>query len=142
MKKIYSFIALMLFLFVGYAQAQRSWKLSETPVQEIVADTSHYYALQEGFNTGSWSSNGYLNSKHDDVCSTVDNSGIYNFVPMGQIEVEGEEFPTYILKNIENGLYLCEAGNHYTNKKQEAFVFTIRVAEEKNFEQFGEWIGR
>ena len=36
MKKIYSFLALMLFLVAGTAQAQRGWNVSETVATEII----------------------------------------------------------------------------------------------------------
>jgi hypothetical protein len=97
MKKIYGFIALMMLLFVGNAQAQRAWdKVSEESVSEIKTDGT-LYVLQEGFNTGGWSSNGYLNSGDGDVVAEINTASVYEFVATGEVkEAGGEEFPIYV----------------------------------------------
>ncbi|MBQ5370217.1 MAG: hypothetical protein IIU50_01535, partial [Bacteroidaceae bacterium] len=125
MKKIYGFIALMMLLFVGNAQAQRAWdKVSEESVSEIKTDGT-LYVLQEGFNTGGWSSNGYLNSGADEVVAEINTSCVYEFVATGEVkEAGGEEFPVYVLKNLENGKYLCHwttDASKYTRSIKDAF---------------------
>ena len=99
MKKIYGFIALMMLLFVGNAQAQRAWdKVSEESVTEIKTDGT-LYVLQEGFNNSGWSSNGYLNSGADEVVAEINTSCVYEFVATGEVkEAGGEEFQIYVLK--------------------------------------------
>ena len=135
MKKIYGFIALMMLLFVGNAQAQRAWdKVSEESVSEIKTDGT-LYVLQEGFNTGGWSSNGYLNSGDGDVVAEINTASVYEFVATGDVkEAGGEEFPIYVLRNLENGKYLrvwnSEEG-HYTRTLKNAMKFTARKAVEK-----------
>ena len=134
MKKIYGFIALMMLLFVGNAQAQRAWdKVSEESVNEIKTDGT-LYVLQEGFNTGGWSSNGYLNSGDGDVVAEINTASVYEFVATGEVkEAGGEEFPIYVLKNLENGKYLRvwnDAEGHYTRTLKNAMKFTARKAKE------------
>lgn len=137
MKKIYGFIALMMLLFVGNAQAQRVWdKVSEESVAEIKAGEETLYVLQEGFNSGGWSSSGYLNSGAGEVVNEINTSCVYHFIATGETKIaaDGTEYPIYVLKNMENGKYVRpynEAEGHYTRTIKNAFQFTARKAVEK-----------
>lgn len=127
MKKVYSFIALMLLFFVTTAQAQRDWTVAQESTTEIKPNQD--YVLQEGFNTAGWSSNGYLNSGDGDVLAEVDESCIYQFIP-----VEGQthhELQVYVLKNVMTGKYLAQGDVRYVSAMAKAVKFTVAKAVEK-----------
>ena len=133
-------MALLFFVATSQVQAQRAWSVDLNPVQEVQADPEHYYAIQEGYSSVGWSKSGFMNSKDRDVSMELDHSCIYHFVQVGEKEVDGQIFPTYILKNIENNLYLTDGSERYTNKRSRAFEFTIRAAKEKKPQSTNEWI--
>lgn len=130
MKKIYSFIALMLFLFVGTAQAQRSWDVTETNVNAI--DESQYYMLHCGLNPG-YGNNGYMHTAGGDmnVPSVFTDAYVFQFIKVDEKVANGETFNVYILKNLGNNQYL--KGSEYTSKRSEAFRFTARKSTAMTF---------
>ena len=131
MKKIYSFIALMMLLFTGSAQAQSVWDLNVEAGSVATISTEKFYALHCGMNPG-YGNNGYLNTG-----STMTDPGTYTdefvfqFVQVDEKTANDETFPVYILKNV-GGQYLASAGG-WTNKKAEAFRFTCRKSTAMTF---------
>ena len=132
MKKIYSFIALMLLLFVGNAQAQTSWDVDDQNGSVATIEEGKKYAFHCGFNPG-YGNNGYMNTAGGamNVPSTFTSAYIFEFIKVSEKEANGETFPVYILKNLGNGQYL--KGGEYTSKKSEAFRFTARKATARRF---------
>ena len=135
MKKIYSFIALMLMCFVGTANAQEgpmNWECSETSVsvEEFQTGEKHYYVLQEGSNLnengeqGGHSNGGFL-SCLGGCTAEVTTDNVFEFIPTGD---KKEEFPIYVLKSVANGNYLAQGGS-YVKYTAEAFKFTVRKGE-------------
>lgn len=151
MKKIYSFLALMLFLVAGTAQAQRGWNVSETVATEIIPGEGHYYVLQEGVGIPQWSESKYLNSGSNECVAEVNTSCIYSFIETGETKstADGQVFKIFVLKNLENGKYLCahnDTEGYYTKSKSSAFQFTARkakeyqngVLDEENWDEYSE----
>ena len=132
MKKIYSFIALMLLLFVGNAQAQTSWDVDDQNGSVATIEEGKKYAFHCGFNPG-YGNNGYMHTAGGamNVPSTFTSAYIFEFIKVSEKEANGETFPVYILKNLGNGQYL--KGGEYTSKKSEAFRFTARKATAMTF---------
>ena len=132
MKKIYSFIALMLLLFVGNAQAQTSWDVDDQNGSVATIEEGKKYAFHCGFNPG-YGNNGYMHTAGGamNVPSTFTSAYIFEFIKVSEKEANGEVFPVYILKNLGNGQYF--KGGEYTNKKSEAFRFTARKATARRF---------
>ena len=132
MKKIYSFIALMLLLFVGNAQAQTSWDVDDQNGSVATIEEGKKYAFHCGFNPG-YGNNGYMHTAGGamNVPSTFTSAYIFEFIKVSEKEANGEVFPVYILKNLGNGQYL--KGGEYTSKKSEAFRFTARKATARRF---------
>ena len=132
MKKIYSFIALMLLLFVGNAQAQTSWDVDDQNGSVATIEEGKKYAFHCGFNPG-YGNNGYMHTAGGamNVPSTFTSAYIFEFIKVSEKEANGETFPVYILKNLGNGQYL--KGGEYTSKKSEAFRFTARKATARRF---------
>ena len=132
MKKIYSFIALMLLLFVGNAQAQTSWDVDDQNGSVATIEEGKKYAFHCGFNPG-YGNNGYMHTAGGamNVPSTFTSAYIFEFIKVSEKEANGETFPVYILKNLGNGQYF--AADSYTNKKSEAFRFTARKATARRF---------
>ena len=132
MKKIYSFIALMLLLFVGNAQAQTSWDVDDQNGSVATIEEGKKYAFHCGFNPG-YGNNGYMHTAGGamNVPSTFTSAYIFEFIKVSEKEANGEVFPVYILKNLGNGQYF--KGGEYTSKKSEAFRFTARKATARRF---------
>lgn len=132
MKKIYSFIALMLLLFVGNAQAQTSWDVDDQNGSVATIEEGKKYAFHCGFNPG-YGNNGYMHTAGGamNVPSTFTSAYIFEFIKVSEKEANGETFPVYILKNLGNGQYF--KGGEYTSKKSEAFRFTARKATARRF---------
>ncbi|MDD6593823.1 MAG: hypothetical protein PUF09_06165 [Bacteroidales bacterium] len=132
MKKIYSFIALMLLLFVGNAQAQTSWDVDDQNGSVATIEEGKKYAFHCGFNPG-YGNNGYMHTAGGamNVPSTFTSAYIFEFIKVSEKEANGEKFPVYILKNLGNGQYY--KGSEYTSKKSEAFRFTARKATAMTF---------
>ena len=132
MKKIYSFIALMLLLFVGNAQAQTSWDVDDQNGSVATIEEGKKYAFHCGFNPG-YGHNGYMHTAGGamNVPSTFTSAYIFEFIKVSEKEANGEKFPVYILKNLGNGQYY--KGSEYTSKKSEAFRFTARKATAMTF---------
>lgn len=132
MKKIYSFIALMLLLFVGNAQAQTSWDVDDQNGSVATIEEGKKYAFHCGFNPG-YGNNGYMHTAGGamNVPSTFTSAYIFEFIKVSEKEANGETFPVYILKNLGNGQYY--KGSEYTSKKSEAFRFTARKATAMTF---------
>ena len=132
MKKIYSFIALMLLLFVGNAQAQTSWDVDDQNGSVATIEEGKKYAFHCGFNPG-YGNNGYMHTAGGAMNdpSTFTSAYIFEFIKVSEKEANGEVFPVYILKNLGNGQYF--KGGEYTNKKSEAFRFTARKATARRF---------
>ena len=132
MKKIYSFIALMLLLFVGNAQAQTSWDVDDQNGSVATIEEGKKYAFHCGFNPG-YGNNGYMHTAGGamNVPSTFTSAYIFEFIKVSEKEANGETFPVYILKNLGNGQYYN--GSEYTKKKSEAFRFTARKATARRF---------
>ena len=132
MKKIYSFIALMLLLFVGNAQAQTSWDVDDQNGSVATIEEGKKYAFHCGFNPG-YGNNGYMHTAGGamNVPSTFTSAYIFEFIKVSEKEANGEVFPVYILKNLGNGQYY--KGSEYTSKKSEAFRFTARKATAMTF---------
>ena len=120
MKKVCTFISLLLLLFVGTAQAQRAWDVSTDNATEILTGDEHQYVIQEGINTVGWSASGYLSNKG--IISTVDASCIYTFVQVDEKSGGDLTVPVYVLKNVENGKYLSKDG--YVQSQVKAWKFT------------------
>lgn len=127
MKKIYSFIALMLLLFVGNAQAQTSWDVDDQSGSVATIEEGKKYAFHCGFNPG-YGNNGYMHTAGGamNAPTTFTSAYIFEFIKVSEKEANGETFPVYILKNLGNGQYY--KGSEYTSKKSEAFRFTARKA--------------
>ena len=121
MKKVCTFISLLLLLFVGTAQAQRAWDVSTDNATEILTGDEHQYVLQQGINTAGWSSSGYLSNKGAFVAK-VDASCIYTFVQVDEKSEGDLTLPVYVLKNVENGMYLTQDG--YAQSQLKAWKFT------------------
>lgn len=134
MKKIYSFIALMLLLFVGNAQAQTSWDVDDQSGSVATIEEGKKYAFHCGFNPG-YGNNGYMHTAGGamNAPTTFTSAYIFEFIKVSEKEANGETFPVYILKNLGNGQYL--KGGEYTSKKSEAFRFTARKATARTFAQ-------
>ena len=132
MKKIYSFIALMLLLFVGNAQAQTSWDVDDQNGSVETIQEGKKYAFHCGFNPG-YGNNGYMHTAGGamNAPTTFTSAYIFEFIKVSEKEANGEVFPVYILKNLGNGQYL--KGGEYTSKKSEAFKFTARKATARRF---------
>ena len=132
MKKIYSFIALMLLLFVGNAQAQTSWDVDDQNGSVATIQEGKKYAFHCGFNPG-YGNNGYMHTAGGamNAPSTFTSAYIFEFIKVSEKEANGETFPVYILKNLGNGQYY--KGSEYTSKKSEAFRFTARKATAMTF---------
>lgn len=132
MKKIYSFIALMLLLFVGNAQAQTSWDVDDQSGSVATIEEGKKYAFHCGFNPG-YGNNGYMHTAGGamNVPNTFTSAYIFEFIKVSEKEANGEKFPVYILKNLGNGQYY--KGSEYTSKKSEAFRFTARKATAMTF---------
>lgn len=132
MKKIYSFIALMLLLFVGNAQAQTSWDVDDQNGSVATIEEGKKYAFHCGFNPG-YGNNGYMHTAGGamNAPTTFTSAYIFEFIKVSEKEANGEKFPVYILKNLGNGQYF--AADSYTNKKSEAFRFTARKATARRF---------
>lgn len=132
MKKIYSFIALMLLLFVGNAQAQTSWDVDDQNGSVATIEEGKKYAFHCGFNPG-YGHNGYMHTAGGDMNAptTFTSAYIFEFIKVSEKEANGETFPVYILKNLGNGQYYN--GSEYTKKKSEAFRFTARKATAMTF---------
>ena len=132
MKKIYSFIALMLLLFVGNAQAQTSWDVDDQNGSVATIEEGKKYAFHCGFNPG-YGNNGYMHTAGGamNVPSTFTSAYIFEFIKVSEKEANGKKFPVYILKNLGNGQYY--KGSEYTSKKSEAFRFTARKATAMTF---------
>lgn len=132
MKKIYSFIALMLLLFVGNAQAQTSWDVDDQNGSVATIEEGKKYAFHCGFNPG-YGNNGYMHTAGGAMNdpSTFTSAYIFEFIKVSEKEANGEVFPVYILKNLGNGQYY--KGSEYTSKKSEAFRFTARKATAMTF---------
>ena len=132
MKKIYSFIALMLLLFVGNAQAQTSWDVDDQNGSVATIEEGKKYAFHCGFNPG-YGNNGYMHTAGGamNAPTTFTSAYIFEFIKVSEKEANGEKFPVYILKNLGNGQYF--KGGEYTNKKSEAFRFTARKATARRF---------
>lgn len=132
MKKIYSFIALMLLLFVGNAQAQTSWDVDDQNGSVATIEEGKKYAFHCGFNPG-YGNNGYMHTAGGamNAPTTFTSAYIFEFIKVSEKEANGEKFPVYILKNLGNGQYY--KGSEYTTKKSEAFRFTARKATAMTF---------
>ena len=132
MKKIYSFIALMLLLFVGNAQAQTSWDVDDQNGSVATIEEGKKYAFHCGFNPG-YGNNGYMHTAGGamNAPTTFTSAYIFEFIKVSEKEANGETFPVYILKNLGNGQYY--KGSEYTSKKSEAFRFTARKATAMTF---------
>lgn len=132
MKKIYSFIALMLLLFVGNAQAQTSWDVDDQNGSVATIEEGKKYAFHCGFNPG-YGNNGYMHTAGGamNAPTTFTSAYIFEFIKVSEKEANGEKFPVYILKNLGNGQYF--KGGEYTKKKSEAFRFTARKATARRF---------
>lgn len=132
MKKIYSFIALMLLLFVGNAQAQTSWDVDDQNGSVATIEEGKKYAFHCGFNPG-YGNNGYMHTAGGamNAPTTFTSAYIFEFIKVSEKEANGEKFPVYILKNLGNGQYY--KGSEYTGKKSEAFRFTARKATAMTF---------
>ena len=133
MKKIYSFIALMLLLFVGNAQAQTSWDVADQKGSVATIEEGKKYAFHCGFNPG-YGNNGYMHTAGGDMNTPetfFTSAYIFEFIKVSDKEVNGEKFPVYILKNLGNGQYF--KGGEYTKKRSEAFRFTARKATARRF---------
>lgn len=132
MKKIYSFIALMLLLFVGNAQAQTSWDVDDQNGSVATIEEGKKYAFHCGFNPG-YGNNGYMHTAGGamNAPTTFTSAYIFEFIKVSEKEANGEKFPVYILKNLGNGQYY--AAGEYTKKKSEAFRFTARKATAMTF---------
>lgn len=132
MKKIYSFIALMLLLFVGSAQAQTSWDVDNQNGSVATIEEGKKYVFHCGFNPG-YGNNGYMHTAGGAMNSpqTFTDAYIFEFIKVSEKEANGEVFPVYILKNRGNGQYY--KGSEYTTKKSEAFRFTARKATAMTF---------
>ena len=132
MKKIYSFIALMLLLFVGNAQAQTSWDVDDQNGSVATIEEGKKYAFHCGFNPG-YGNNGYMHTAGGamNAPTTFTSAYIFEFIKVSEKEANGEKFPVYILKNLGNGQYY--KGSEYTSKKSEAFRFTARKATAMTF---------
>ena len=132
MKKIYSFIALMLLLFVGNAQAQTSWDVDDQNGSVATIEEGKKYAFHCGFNPG-YGNGGYMHTAGGAMNSpqTFTSAYIFEFIKVSEKEANGETFPVYILKNLGNGQYY--KGSEYTTKKSEAFRFTARKATAMTF---------
>lgn len=134
MKKIYSFIALMLLLFTGNVQAQRAWDLADEPAKEI--STDKYYVIQEG-SYGTWSESKFLGV--NGMVANAETSAIFQFVQVDEKEAGGEVFPIYILKSVDNGLYLANANPAWVKSKNSAWRFGARIAVDKDLPEDATW---
>ena len=134
MKKIYSFIALMLMCFAGNANAQdapMSWNYAEESVSEadFLGGEDHYYVLQEGDNTneagesGGHSASGFL-SCLGGCTADVTTNNVFKFILTGE---EKEGHPIYVLKSVAKDAYLAQSGS-YVKYTAEAFKFTVQKA--------------
>ena len=132
MKKIYSFIALMLMCFAGNANAQdapMSWNYAEESVSEddFIGGEEHFYVLQEGDNTnengeaGPHSASGFLSCMGG--CSAdVTTNNVFKFILTGE---EKEGHPIFVLKSVAKNAYLASDGS-YVKYTAEAFQFSVR----------------
>lgn len=135
MKKIYSFIALMLLLFVGNAQAQRAWDLSADMATEI--STDKYYVIQEGSYTG-WSASEFISV--NGMVAEVNTPAVFQFVEAGEKECEsGNVYPLYYLRSVENGMYLSSGDQRWVKGKTNAWKFSARIAEDKDLADDATW---
>ena len=133
MKKIYSFIALFLMLFVGSAQAQHRWGIvgeNLSDISQLKAGAGNYYVIKEGDNmkadgtTAGHSQDGYLNSLGP-VVTEVKHECVFSFIETGEVKLGHK---VYILKNLANNQYLVGSGK-YTTVKAKAFKFTVQKGE-------------
>lgn len=133
MKKVYSYLCLLLCLFVGAVEvsAQRYVRegdpLSSIPVgEEIVlqAGTSN-----DGVTTTSSPNNAAADRDGYDFLSgttkknSISSEAIYKFVDAGQTS---DGLPTYYLQQVATGKYLAAASISYTASKLQAFRFTAQ----------------
>ena len=126
MKKNFIYLVLMALLFPSYSWAQRLWDYDPVSVDEIVPGEDNYYVFQEGYNDKGQSENGFLNSSSSNTLQEVNTSCVYNFIEVDQVEQNGQTFPVYVLKNVDNGKYLTDASEGYTSSLVKAFHFTAR----------------
>lgn len=126
MKKNFIYLVLMALLFPSYSWAQRLWDYDPVSVDEIVPGEDNYYVFQEGYNDKGQSENGFLNSSSSKTLQEVNTSCVYNFIEVDQVEHDGQTFPVYVLKNVDNGKYLTDASEGYTSSLVKAFQFTAR----------------
>ena len=141
MKKIYSFVALMMLLFVGNAQAQTSW--DDVRVWSLASgdlateiSTDKYYVIQEGAYA-SWSGNAYIST--EGMVSEVVSPAVFQFVAAGEKECENGTYPLYYLQNVTSKLYLSSGDTRWVKGKSKAWKFGARIAEEKAWEEEFTW---
>ena len=132
MKKITLMLALLLTLCIGQVNAQRGWESDMVNVAEIVPGEDHYYVIQQGFGKPNVARGLFLNTGSADLVANIDATCVYNFIEVGKKEADGETFPVYMLKNVENGQYLSNNRGEYTASVIEAFQFTARKARAVN----------
>ena len=139
MKKIYSFIALMLMCFLGAttAQAQQNWTPGDASVteEEFVAGPDHFYLLQEGDNTkigedGNETTDGHSHSMY--YCNVDGAHGmlaepteacVVSFIEVGE---NSAGFPIYVMQHYATKKYMSKNG--LVDTKAEAYKFGIRKA--------------
>lgn len=125
MKKIYNFLALLLFCMAGtmsaYAQSESeeevTWVLSENQIEAPA--NGMLVALQQG-NYGAWSSNGYLNPSGS-YKAEFDETCVYEIVEVGTSSVDGAQL--YVLRNVGNKQYIYSGG--HTLSYNDAFQCSI-----------------
>ena len=132
MKKFTLMLTLLLTLCIGQVNAQRGWESDLVNVAEIVPGEDHYYVLQQGFGKPTVALGLFLNTGSGEMVPNIDGSCIFNFIEVSKKEVDGETFPVYMLKNLENGQYLSNTRGVYTSSPIEAFQFTARKARAVN----------
>ena len=136
MNKFCRCIALALVCMTGPTFAQKSWTISEESAKTIEVGTDHFYVLQEGDETnaqtgnkGSHSKGYFLSSAAPIMSPEVKNSCIFNFFEDG-VNKAGHKM--YVLKNVENQLYL---GPNATWVKTTAQAYRFSLAKAKPVEE-------
>ena len=137
MKKIYSFIALMLMCFVGTANAQVAWEIASESVAEedFVADADHYYVLQEGDNTQTDQDGKDFTDGHSKNYFMVNNNGSVrmnqthtneSIVRFYEVGVNSSDYPIYVMQSVATGKYFTKEG-FTSDTKAQAYAFSIRL---------------
>ena len=132
MKTLYRLLTLLLLFNPMTTKAQKIWNVAENSTTEIKAGVKNTYVIQEGFNTGNWSQSGFLNSRNKYVVNNIDESCLYYFQETGETYKHfNKEYKIYVLKNVENGMYLSDGEDLYVRSTNKAFKFTARLAVER-----------